>query len=294
MHFFDNLCKAFVHALGLTSLTKWGKEYGTQHPLQVEDEALDPIPLPKGPRFKLPSSNIVCDYSAMKGYTWVGGSQTGPVGSWLEPPLGSKLPRYDIHTDYESIWPNGTIREYWLDLINGTLTKKEINADGVAMKDSKIFNSSYPGPWLQACWGDNVSVHIRNSLQKNGTTIHWHGIRQLTTWNMDGVNAITQCALAPNDTMTYQFQATQYGTSWYHSHYSLQYPDGALGPLTIFGPSAAQYDDALDPWLVTDWSHQSAFTSFNKELTNPPPKLDTVLLNGRGNVASPRATLSEQ
>ena len=56
----------------------------------------------------------------------------------------------------------------------------------------------------------------------------------------------------------------------------------ARGPLTIFGPSAAAWDDALDPWLVTDWSHQSAFTSFHHELSKPPPPLDTILLNGTG------------
>ena len=83
--------------------------------------------------------------------------------------------------------------------------------------------------------------------------------------------------------MTYKFKAVQYGTSWYHSHYSLQYADGTLGPLTIFGPSSAQWDDALDPWLVTDWSHASAFTSYTHELhAPPPPQMDTILLNGTG------------
>ena len=28
------------------------------------------------------------------------------------------------------------------------------------------------------------------------------------------------------DTYTYKFKAWQYGTSWYHSHYALQYGDG--------------------------------------------------------------------
>lgn len=71
---------------------------------------------------------------------------------------------------------------------------------------------------------------------------------------MDGVNGITQCPIAPGDSFTYKFLAMQYGTTWYHSHYSLQYGDGLLGPLTIFGPSSANYDEAKDPILMTDVS----------------------------------------
>lgn len=66
---------------------------------------------------------------------------------------------------------------------------------------------------------------------KEGTSIHWHGIRQNRTFGMDGVNGITQCPIAPGDSFTYSFKAVQYGTSWYHSHYSVQYADGLQGPL---------------------------------------------------------------
>jgi FtsP/CotA-like multicopper oxidase with cupredoxin domain len=48
---------------------------------------------------------------------------------------------------------------------------------------------------------------------------------------MDGVNGVTQCPIAPKDNMTYVFKTTQYGSSWYHSHYSVQYSDGLQGPL---------------------------------------------------------------
>ena len=65
----------------------------------------------------------------------------------------------------------------------------------------------------------------------NGTSIHWHGVRLLNMVHMDGVNGVTQCPLAPGDTFTYKLPITQYGTSWYHSHYSVQYADGLLGPI---------------------------------------------------------------
>lgn len=74
-------------------------------------------------------------------------------------------------------------------------------------------------------------VDVHNHLKHNGTSIHWHGIRQLNTMHMDGVNGITQCPIAPGDSFTYNWTAIQYGSSWYHSHYSVQYADGALGPM---------------------------------------------------------------
>jgi FtsP/CotA-like multicopper oxidase with cupredoxin domain len=101
---------------------------------------------------------------------------------------------------------------------------------------------------------------------------------------MDGVNGVTQCPIAPNDTFTYEFRALQYGSSWYHSHYSLQYADGLAGPITIFGPSSAHYDEAKDPILITDWNHRSAFQEWERELTGVPtrPQMNSILMNGIG------------
>jgi len=44
--------------------------------------------------------------------------------------------------------------------------------------------------------------------------LHFHGIRQNYTNEMDGVPSITQCALAPGESMTYKWKADSYGTSW--------------------------------------------------------------------------------
>ena len=127
-------------------------------------------------------------------------------------------------------------------------------------------------------------ITIRNHLPYNGTAIHWHGIRMLNTTEMDGVNAVSQCPIAPGDEYTYKFKTWQYGTSWYHSHYSLQYGDGMLGPLTIHGPATAPYDEPVDPVLMTDWNHRSAFMDFQVELEGSAPKMDSILLNGNGKV----------
>jgi FtsP/CotA-like multicopper oxidase with cupredoxin domain len=95
-----------------------------------------------------------------------------------------------------------------------------LSPDGV-QKAMMTFNGTYPGPKLEACWGDTIVVHVRNLLPNMGTTVHWHGVRQLNTNEMDGVPS-TQCPIARQDTYTYKFKALQYGTTWYHSHYSLQ------------------------------------------------------------------------
>jgi len=66
----------------------------------------------------------------------------------------------------------------------------------------------------QACWGDEVVIHVTNKMKENGTTIHWHGIRQLNTTEMDGVNGVTQCPIAYDHTFTYKFRLWQYGHTW--------------------------------------------------------------------------------
>lgn len=78
-------------------------------------------------------------------------------------------------------------------------------------------NGSIPGPTIIANWGDNVVVHVINSLHtsNNGSSIHWHGIRQNYTNQADGVVSVTQCPTAPGQTTTYKWRATQYGTTWY-------------------------------------------------------------------------------
>ena len=53
-----------------------------------------------------------------------------------------------------------------------------------------------PGPAIQVCKGDSILVTVENSLHTfEGTSIHWHGLKQKGTPQMDGVAMITQCIL---------------------------------------------------------------------------------------------------
>ena len=62
----------------------------------------------------------------------------------------------------------------------------------------------------------------------------------------------TQWSLLLLNSKSYRFRADQYGTSWYHSHYSSKYAGGILGPMIIHGPSNYDYDIDLGPVFVQD------------------------------------------
>jgi hypothetical protein len=61
---------------------------------------------------------------------------------------------------------------------------------------------------------------------------------------------VSQCPIAPGKSLTYTFQADQYGTSWYHSHYSAQYSDGIFGAMIIYGPEHVPYDVDIGPVIL--------------------------------------------
>jgi FtsP/CotA-like multicopper oxidase with cupredoxin domain len=89
-------------------------------------------------------------------------------------------------------------------------------------------------------------------LTDNATTIHWHGIRQIGTNDQDGVPGVTECGLAPGDSRVYEFKASSYGSSWYHSHFITQFADGVQGPMIIKGPTSANYDVDMGTVMISD------------------------------------------
>lgn len=128
---------------------------------------------PDYPVFKPPSGRLgsghdaqfVCEYPDMVG--WESCSTPNSRDCWLRHKNGSE---FNIHTDYvragsptrdhlkaafeintsqENRKPQGIDRHYTLDIKDGWF-----NADGLNFTDAKLVNESYPGPWIQACWGD--------------------------------------------------------------------------------------------------------------------------------------------
>lgn len=143
-------------------------------------------------------------------------------------------------------------------------------------------NGTIPGPTIFADWGDTVTVHVTNSLSTstNGTSIHFHGIRQNYTNQNDGVVSITQCPTAVGDSITYTWKATQYGSTWYHSHFALQAWEGVFGGIIINGPATSNYDDDLGMLFLNDWDHQTVDELYISAESSGPPTLDNGLING--------------
>lgn len=97
--------------------------------------------------------------------------------------------------------------------MNLEITNSTCSPDGSASQECLLINGQYPGPTIIASrldppksfvekksglmfhldWGDTLSVTVKNSMQDNGTGIHWHGIRQLKSNGMDGTGGITEC-----------------------------------------------------------------------------------------------------
>ncbi|KAI1344897.1 multicopper oxidase [Xylariaceae sp. FL0016] len=175
---------------------------------------------------------------------------------------------------YEEAPDTGVIREYWLDVQNTTAAP-----DGVERMVLAV-NGSVPGPTLIGDWGDTFVIHVKNSMQNNGTSIHFHGIRQNYTNEADGVASITQCPAAPGESITYTWKATQYGTTWYHSHFSLQAWNGVFGGIIINGPASAPYDEDKGIILLADWFHQTTDELYDQASTAGPPTPPNALING--------------
>lgn len=120
---------------------------------------------------------------------------------------------------YELSPNTGVIRRY-----DFTVKRGVIAPDGY-QKSVILINGQFPGPLIEANWGDTIQVTLHNQITgpEEGTAFHWHGLLQKDTPWYDGVPAVQQCPIAPGASFTYQFKADLYGTSWYHSHYSGQY-----------------------------------------------------------------------
>ncbi|KAJ8556640.1 hypothetical protein ON010_g9327 [Phytophthora cinnamomi] len=92
---------------------------------------------------------------------------------------------------------------------------------------------------ISVTFGDEVEVHVTNKLTEQ-TCIHWHGLRQFGTQEMDGVSGITQCQIQPNVTAIYRFKPDKCGSFWYHGHEEVQYAFGLRGPLIVHCPANQQ------------------------------------------------------
>ncbi|MHA1598927.1 MAG: multicopper oxidase family protein [Alphaproteobacteria bacterium] len=113
------------------------------------------------------------------------------------------------------------------------------------------YNGRVPGPELRLKQGQRLRVDVKNDLAEP-TTVHWHGLRLPN--NMDGVPGLTQPAIEPGQSFTYEFEAGDAGSFWYHPHVnsSEQVGRGLYGALIVEEKTPPQADRELT-WIIDDW-----------------------------------------
>ncbi|KAF2726842.1 hypothetical protein EJ04DRAFT_582432 [Polyplosphaeria fusca] len=195
-------------------------------------------------------------------------SSSTPVPACPTMPDTGVTRTYDMRVSYQTIAPDGVTR-------NGL-----------------VFNGQFPGPLVEANWGDWILFKVTNDLTDEGTTIHAHGLFQKETSWYDGVPAVAQCPITPNGGYFEQlFRADRYGSSWYHSHYSAQYSGGAHGPMVIYGPVHEEHDIDLGPVVLEDWYHADYFSLVNRTMNGQFPPSNNNLINGKMNYPCANTTL---
>ncbi|KAI1186388.1 Cupredoxin [Nemania serpens] len=165
------------------------------------------------------------------------------------------------------------------------------NPDGAFERPTIGINGQWPIPRIEANVGDNIIVHVTNQLGNQTTSLHFHGLFMNGTTHMDGPVQVTQCAIPPGGSFTYNFTISQPGTYWYHSHTIGQYPDGLRGPLIVHDPKSPfldQYDEEI-VLTVSDWYHEEmavmlpAFNS-KRNPTGAEPVPQAALFNETQNL----------
>jgi len=112
------------------------------------------------------------------------------------------------------------------------------------------YNNQVPGPMIRVTQGDKVRLVLKNDLPES-TSIHPHGL--LVQNPKDGVPGITQKAVKPGETYTYEFTVMNSGSHMYHSHHNAakQITKGLLGTFIVDAKNPADeaaYD--IDTLLV--------------------------------------------
>lgn len=172
------------------------------------------------------------------------------------------------------------------------LNEKQLE-DSLFPVEIVAINNQFPGPKIECSSGDTLIIKVRNQLQRE-ISIHWHGITQKRTSNMDGVPYLSHAPIAPNSTYEYNFKVhEQTGTYWYHAHTGLDF-EFVFGPLIIYdNPKTwsdvvkynAKYSyDFEETILISElWSRKQSEIIYG--LTHVPFKpigqSNAVLINGK-------------
>lgn len=184
---------------------------------------------------------------------------------------------------------------------NLTVTQDLISPDGF-QRLGFLMNGKYPADPLIWDENDDVEITVYNESPVP-FAIHWHGIHQIGSPEMDGVPGLSQWNIYTGESYTYRFKlVNQYGGYWYHSHERGYYADGLRGTIYVRPKS-----DRKKPWSLisidnadigqmeaaeSDFQVMSLSDHWHINHTDmllvvhetgvPPACFDSLLINGRG------------
>ncbi|KAL4085622.1 hypothetical protein PRIC1_014958 [Phytophthora ramorum] len=149
--------------------------------------------------------------------------------------------------------------------------------DGVSLTSYGINDASATLALIEVELGQTVQVTVTNELDEP-TCLHWHGLQQLGTQEMDGTSDITQCGIAAGGSAVYTFTPERAGTFWWHSHHGTQYAFDLRGPLIVHAPADQQQSweqDVAEEYTlqIADLYHASP---------GVVPMWDSVVINSLG------------
>lgn len=119
------------------------------------------------------------------------------------------------------------------------------------VKEGMAYNGMIPGPRIDVTVGDRIRIDLVNKLEVP-TSLHSHGM--ILPNAMDGVPGLTQPAVMPGETFSYEFTVRNSGSHMYHSHFDSanQVPAGLLGALISHEPDEEDDVDADHVMILND------------------------------------------
>lgn len=145
-------------------------------------------------------------------------------------------------------------------VFNWTATWGSADVDGLGARPVITCNGEFPWPDIRVDKGDRLEIYLTNGLNDSSTmtSLHFHGLHQVNTNQMDGPPMVTTCPISQGDTMLFNFTVdSNVGTYWYHSHTLGQYEDGFRGMFIINdGENNKNYPYDYDEEVVislADW-----------------------------------------
>lgn len=136
-------------------------------------------------------------------------------------------------------------------------TRAPVNLSGIKSVDfALMLNGQIPAPTLEFTEGDEAEIVVKNGMEKEELSIHWHGI--LLPPLMDGVAYVNTPPIHPGESFTFKFKLRQHGTYWYHSHTAVQEQKGLYGALIIHPKEKKIKADKDVVAVLSDWSDEDA------------------------------------